>query len=142
MKELFRGEDGKLHTFKHYFIIKDNFLYRTENLYIEENFKDCFYVVKWGSRRYPEIVYSEKKNNEWIKKNRLLGDGDFISFIDFVADHDSSIICVKGFSKVEISNCLRFLKKEKNMNVEPVVKHRLRQRALKYNERSEALKKD
>ena len=142
MKEIFRGDNGELCTFKHYYIIKDNTLYRTENHYIEENFKDCYYVVKWGSRRYPEIVYSEKKDNKWIKKNVILGDGDLDSFIDFAADHEDSIICVKGFSRLDMYRSLYRLKKEKEINVEPVLKYRLQQRAKKINARLEASKKD
>ena len=142
MLELFRGEDGKLHTFKYCYIIKDNHLYITENYNIEKKFNDCFYVVKWGSRRYPRIFCSEKQNNKWIKKNELLGNGDFDSFIDLVANNNTSIICAKGFSKIEMYNCLRHLKEEKDINVESVLKDRLKQRRKVFNEQRKAVYKD
>lgn len=83
--------------FSSYFIIKDNIVLSTRNFNFDEKLKNCFYVRKLGSNIHPKFYLDIKENNEWIIKNKYIGN--YKSFMDFVIENKNSFICVRGFSR-------------------------------------------
>ena len=118
MKEIVYDQNGKKGVFSTYYIINNNFISSTKNFNIENNFEDCFYVKKIGSNVHPRIYFSEKKNNEWIRNNVFIGD--YYSFMDFIANNKSSIICIRGFSKAVMGKFISIINNLKGTNIQPI----------------------
>ncbi len=118
MKEIIYDQNGSEKYFSTYYILNNNFLSSTKNFNIENNFEDCFYIKKLGSNVHPRIFVSEKKNNEWIKNDVFIGD--YYSLMNFIATNNSSIICLRGFSRAVMGEFMSSLNKYKHMNIKPI----------------------
>lgn len=110
--------DGKKYTFQTYFIINNNKLFSTNNFNFEDNFKNCFYIKKFGSNTNPKIYLDTKINNKWVNKNQLLGD--YYSLIDFISKNNTAFICIRGFSKASICQIVRMANELKGTNIKSV----------------------
>ena len=118
MKEIIVDRNGKKGIFSTYYVMNDNFLFSTKDFNIEDNFEECFYIIKLGSNVHPRIYYSEKKNNEWVKNKEFIGD--FYSLMDFIVDNKSSIFCIRGFSRAVMGRFMLILNNLKGTNIQPI----------------------
>ena len=53
-----------------------------------------------------------------INKNILIGD--YNSLIDFIAENENALICIRGFSRASIGQLIRVINELKGTNIKPV----------------------
>ena len=107
--------DGKKYKFSTYFIITNNQLIITKNNSFEDDLINCFYIKRFGSITKPKIYLDEKKNNEWINKNKYIGG--YNSLMDLIVENENSFICIRGFTKSSIMQFIRMINKIKGTNI-------------------------
>lgn len=119
MKEKVINIDAeKQYTFSTYFVINRGILFCTNNFHFEDNLKNCFCIKNFGSNIHPKIYLDTKVDNNWMNKNQFLGD--YYSFIDFISQNQNSFICIKGFSRADISQVVGMANELKSTNIKLV----------------------
>lgn len=110
--------EKKKYRFSRYYIIQNDFLFTTSNSNFDDLLKNCYIIKIKGSSVEPKIYLDIKKDNNILVKNQYISNCK--SLMNFIEENRNHLIVIKGFSKASMSEFLKLINKEKNLNIRPV----------------------